>query len=91
MLDAPRAPVCVCGNSTKHVERGATVWCAMCGSIRVLFQDYFEVPISRARDLPHSPIVDVPTTGIVLRPGAIEADDEEPTRPHTPVSKKVRE
>lgn len=80
MSDVPVADTCVCGATNWHKVVGGSpadpsriIWCRRCGSIRLIFEDHWQIPLDRAGDLPRS----VPLES-----------DERPTDPGTPTAKK---
>jgi hypothetical protein len=51
--DTPLADTCVCGSSAWHKHLNERVlWCRNCGAARLIFEPHWQIPLSRAGDVP---------------------------------------
>jgi hypothetical protein len=95
MSNVPLSDVCVCGGADWHAMIDRVFWCRRCGSLRLIFEKQWRVPLDRAGDLPasatrmtlRSPRVEDRTED---RPAELSDDEKEgpPTDRGTPDAKK---
>ena len=57
MPDVPLSEVCVCGGTEWHAMIDRVIWCRRCGSVRLIFETYWKVPLDRAGELSSTVVV----------------------------------
>jgi len=83
MVEGPRSETCVCGSTHWHALIGdRIVWCKKCGSLRVLFEPEWTIPLDRVGDMPRRALAEVAEIA------ELAEEEEAPTSPGTPEARK---